>query len=146
MNFKIDHINITVSNISETIEWYSKVFGLKLLQHSASTAEQRWAIIGRNDNMICMFEEKDLESSASSDQNRFHQINHFGFRILDRTAWEEKIKEHNLELLFEGIREYPNSYSWYVRDPNGHTIEVSYTEGDCLKFPPLSPDLTKKSS
>ena len=137
MNFKLDHINLTVSKIDESLEWYGKVFGLELLEHGISPENRRWAIIGRNDSMICMTEHKDRESSANYDQDRHHQIYHFGFRIPDLEEWKEKVKIHNLKLYYGGVNEYPNSLSWYVKDPSGHTIEVSFTESDTLTFPPL---------
>ena len=133
MKFKLDHINLTVNNIEKTIEWYDRVFELKRLEHGINNDNKRWAIIGREDSMICMTEHIDRIKPPNQDQT-YHQIYHFGFRIPDRKSWEKKIKENNLKLYYGGINEYPNSYSWYVKDPNGYTIEVSYTNSENLVF------------
>lgn len=135
MNFKLDHINLTVNNIEETIEWYAKVFDLKLLENGINNENNRWAIIGRNDSMICMTEQKNRLSPSIEEIEQYHQINHFGFRVPDRKTWEDKINKHKLKLYYGGINEYPNSCSWYVKDPTGYTIEVSYTNSEILKFP-----------
>ena len=135
MNFKLDHINLTVSDINESIQWYQQVFDLKLLEQGISRDNNPWAIVGRNDSMVCMTEYKDLRNASASEQNSSHQIYHFGFRVPDREAWENTVKRYNLELYYGGINEYPHSLSWYVKDPSGHTIEVSYTEDENLRFP-----------
>lgn len=70
-------------------------------------------------------------------------MNHFGLRVAERELWEETMKKNELKLYYGGINEYPNSLSWYVKDPNGHTIEVSYTEKSQMEFPPLDRGLAK---
>ena len=69
---------------------------------------------------------------ASTAKN--HQINHFGFRITDKKEWVERIKKYDLSILFGGPIQYPHSTSWYLEDPSGHEIEVSYTENDSMVF------------
>ena len=79
--------------------------------------------------------ESPEKASASDEETSHHKIYHFGIRVSDLAAWEGKIKEHRLRLNYGGVIEYPHSRSWYVSDPSGHEIEVSYAEGRTLVFP-----------
>ena len=135
MEFKLDHINLTVSNLDESVEWYKKIFAMELMESGVDTSSNiRWGIVGLNDSMICMTEYKNRKSAANWVQDEFHQINHFGFRVPDMAVWESKVKDYNLELFYGGVNEYPYSRSWYIKDPDGHTIEVSYTSEETLRF------------
>jgi hypothetical protein len=86
-----------------------------------------YAIVGWNDTMLCIYEEYKKRSDELLNSD-YHEVSHFGFRIKDKKKWENKLKDLNLELYYGGEIKYPRSISWYVRDPSGHEIEVSYTE------------------
>ena len=135
MKIKLDHINLTVSNLAESVDWYEKVFGFKLVERGVSSEEVPWAIVAQNDFMICMTEDKDRESAAKQDRQGHHQIYHFGVRVSDMNSWQNKIETYHLSLLYGGVIEYPYSKSWYIEDPNGHEIEVSYSGDQALSFP-----------
>ena len=112
MNIKLDHINLTVSNLNLP-----------------------WAIVAKNDSMIAMTEYKERKNAADYNEKEFHQLYHFGIRVSNLKAWEETVKNLNLKIYYGGVITFPNSQSWYVHDPNGHEIEVSYTEDKALVFP-----------
>ena len=135
MKIKLDHINLTVKNIQESIDWYSKIFGFGLVEKGIGPLGQPWAIVALNDSMIAMYENKDKLNADLEDESNFHRINHFGIRVSELGEWELLVKEHNLKLYYGGIQSYPFSRSWYVRDPSGHDIEVSHTDGIELRFP-----------
>ena len=138
MNLKLDHINLTVSDLDASIDWYSKIFGFKLVEYGGrgTPESKRWAIVACNDSMICMGEwPKRKNADEKISQDTFHKIYHFGIRIFDIKLWEKKIQQHNIKIFYGGVSDYTHSKSWYVRDPNGHEIEVSYTDAPELKFP-----------
>lgn len=134
MNIKLDHINLTVSNLDESIAWYEKIFGFRLVEQGISIRNIPWGIVALNDSMICMSEHGSRKSAASSDEEKFHQIYHFGIRVSDQEEWKERVKAFNLKLYYGGVVEYPHSKSWYVHDPNGHEIEVSWAERGRMEF------------
>lgn len=138
MDLKFDHLNLTVNDIQKSIDWYGQVFGFELVEKGISTEGRNWAIIARNDNMVCMTEFPNRKSADSDDGERYHQIYHFGVRVVDAAEWEARVKRYGLQLYYGGVNEYPFSRSWYVRDPSGHTIEVSHSNGEPLKFPKLN--------
>ncbi len=132
MKIKCDHVNLTVTNIDESILWYNKIFDFELVESGKDV--NRWAIIANNDFMICMTEYLNRSAFDLNDQTKFHQIYHFGIRVPDERDWLNRIQENNLQLNYGGEIKYPFSKSWYVSDPDGFEIEVSYTKDPILKF------------
>jgi len=134
MIVKLDHINLTVANLSESIEWYGKVFGFALAESGTTPEGAKWGIVAANDSMICMYEYAGRISADTAEDTSAHRIYHFGIRVSNLEKWEQTIQEHKLKLYFGGLVEYPNSKSWYIHDPSGHEIEVSYTVHEYLRF------------
>lgn len=135
MKIKLDHINLTVQDIKESIDWYKKIFGFKLAETGIGTRGQPWAIVASNDSMIVMSEYKDKYKADQESEVGFHKIYHFGIRVSDSATWEKIVKENDLRLYYGGVVNYPFSRSWYVHDPSGHEIEVSFTAHEHLQFP-----------
>ncbi|MFL5783920.1 MAG: VOC family protein [Bacteriovoracaceae bacterium] len=128
MNIKLDHINLTVRNLQESMSWYHELFGFEFKEGDVTSASEPWAIVGKNDSMICMYEDKNLKP-ASDNSDGVHRIYHFGLRISEKEAWEKIVQEKNLKIMYGGAYQYPHSLSWYIHDPSGHEIEVSYVAG-----------------
>jgi len=131
----LDHLNLTVSNLEESISWYAKIFGFKVVERGARDAGP-WAIIRSGDAMLCIYEHPNRKAPSRfliDDQER-HVIYHFGLRITDRSAWLNTIQENQLELDFGGENIYPHSSSWYVVDPTGYSIEVALWNENIVRF------------
>ena len=134
----LDHLNMTVANLNESIDWYRKVFGFEPVETGVRNGTP-WAIIKSGEALLCMYE----DATRSGPQQFLkrggdaHTIYHFGLRITDRDAWLEKIREHNLELEYGGEVDYPHSKSWYVFDPTGFGIEVALWDNDTIAFDPV---------
>jgi catechol 2,3-dioxygenase-like lactoylglutathione lyase family enzyme len=135
MTIKLDHINLTVANLTASIEWYGKVFGFELVESGTTEIGTKWGIVASNDSMICMAEYSARVPADKVDDKSVHRICHFGIRVSDSEKWQQTVRDHRLELYYGGENEYPNSRSWYVHDPSGHEIEVSYAAGGRLQFP-----------
>lgn len=134
MKVKLDHINLTVQNIEESMQWYRNAFGFEYLEGDLNNKEEPWAIVGKDDSSICMYQNKNLKSADEAGEGEFHRVYHFGIRISDVSKWDENVRENEIKVLYGGVHQYPFSQSWYVVDPSGHEIEVSYTGGEALKF------------
>jgi len=131
----LDHINLTVKNLKESMEFYERVFGFKLVE-KGENMNSKWAIIKNGDAMLCIYEHPELREPESykTENRKFHGINHFSFRILDPVAWLSVVKKEKVYIDPEDIIEWPNSLSWYVLDPNGYSIEVVYWKDDVVNF------------
>ncbi len=135
MTIKIDHINISVADLTESIEWYRNTFGFELVESGKTPQGISWGIVGFNDFMICMTEYLERTAADKSKDKSVHQIFHFGIRVADLEQWQQTIRDNKLKLYYGGVVEYPSSKSWYVHDPSGHEIEVSYSAHERLRFP-----------
>ena len=135
MNIKLDHINLTVANLNESIEWYKKIFSFELAESGTTPLGTKWGIVAFNDNMICMSEDPKRISADKFEDESAHQIYHFGIRISDENEWRQIVTRYSLKLYYGGINDYPSSRSWYIQDPSGHSIEVSFAGDEPLRFP-----------
>lgn len=135
MTIKIDHINITVNELAASVDWYGKVFGFKLVESGKTAVGGNWGIVAINDTMVCMTEFSGHSTADKATDKSAHKINHFGIRISNLEQWQKTVEDNQLKLYYGGVIEYPNSKSWYVHDPSGHEIEISYTVKEHLQFP-----------
>lgn len=127
---QLDHINMTVRDLRESIQWYNKVFNFKPVETGTSSTGAPYAIIKNGESMLCIYESPDLKVPSESDG--VHRTYHFGLRITDATQWESIMKKEQVNL--HHTWEYPHSFSWYIFDPSGHEIEVVLWNNNQIQF------------
>ena len=132
----LDHLNMTVKNLDESVRWYDEIFGFKVVETGTRTDEIKWAIVRSGEALLCLYEHADRQSPPDWQDPAINalRINHFGLRIQDAAAWEEKISQHHLEIRYGGKIRFAHSTSWYLLDPTGHEIEVALWDGDEIRF------------
>ena len=111
----IDHIRMNVTDTEESIAFYQTVFGFEIYQY-----HEGWAIIG-NANIKLIFSEVYEISKGS--------IDHFGFTITD---YQNTLERMMKEPYYDGDMEWEYSRSFYIKDPDGHRIELSEMMGGGL--------------
>lgn len=131
---RLDHVNITVTDLNQSIAWYEDLFGFRKVQEGRTMLGSKFAILSSADSAIAMSEYPESKRADQNEERDIHRIYHFGIRIEDADQWRQKVKSRGLKLYYGGEVEYPNSRSWYVHDPSGHEIEVSWAGGEPLKF------------
>src|SRR5688572_3059550 len=96
MQATLDHLNLSVRDLEETIAWYAKVFGFAPVERG--TDEQGpWAILRNGDAMLCAYQRAGRAAPRSTpDAERHHLVNHFGLRLRDRARWERTVHEEAL--------------------------------------------------
>lgn len=115
----IDHINMYVKNLDETVHFYEKVFGLKEYESGLGSSGAPYKIIGLSDSLfLCLYEDKNLGNVKET-------INHFGFHVDDIDKKVELLKSNNIDVLYGGVVDYGKSKSVYIKDPSGYEIEIS---------------------
>ena len=132
---QLDHLNMTVKNLNQSIEWYGRIFGFQEVERG-NRDETVWAILKSGEAMLCLYqhpERMEPQRFLKDSANR-HAIYHYGFRITDKDAWLNIVNENSLELEFGGEVDYPHSKSWYVSDPSGYSIEVVLWNEDQIAF------------
>ena len=134
----LDHLNLTVNNLAESVAWYARVLGFELVEQGVKPDYGPWGIIRSGDAMLCLYQRANRAPSDTRayEESDVHRINHVGFRITDRQAWEQVITQENLEILDDGGVEWPHSSAWYLNDPTGYCIEVSLWHDETIRFAP----------
>ena len=128
-NFRgIDHLNIKVNNINESIGWYEKVFGLELKERGQSSFGNDYAIIGKSGRgFLCIY--------PINEDIKVPRLNHIGFQVDNFDEFVDFVLAENIEIKYygpEAVIHYPKSKSIYINDPNGIEIEVSSVFGGGL--------------
>ena|SRR6185369_9768291 len=132
---QLDHLNLTVQSLDDSIAWYGRVFGFEKVEEGRRGG-QPWAILKSGEALLCIYEgptRKALDADALADAG-LHGMNHFALRVTDRRGWLETLARERLEFTYESPVEYPHSTSWYVKDPTGYEIEVALWNNDQVDF------------
>ncbi len=127
----IDHVNFSVNNFNESVEWYGKVFNFDLVEEGTNDSGSKWGILRSGDSMLAITE---LPEKTFPKGDEFHQTYHFGISVQDQGEWEETIKANSLKTFYSSPISYPHSTSWYVKDPTGHEVEVSVWDNNTVNF------------
>ena len=138
----LDHLNMNVRDLSESISWYARVFGFQKVEEGLWN-EQPWAIVKSGEAMLCLYESPEGKHQRPGDIGILG-VNHFGLRIRNQMDWEQRVRALELSVEYGGPLTYPHSLSWYLRDPSGHQIEVVLWHDDVVRFDaPSVPPVTE---
>lgn len=129
----MDHVTFYVSNLQESIDFYSEVFGFSI-KEDHSKDESPWAIIGLQGRAyLCLY-----QTSVVANEN--NTIMHWGFHIdtdnidaLSTTLQEKGVKVRDFPGAKNKVVNYGESHSLYVEDPDGYSIELSTIHGGGLE-------------
>jgi metallothiol transferase len=112
---KMNHLLFSVSDLENSIEFYSKVLGAKLVAKGTTTA-----YFDLDGLWLALNEEKDIPRNEIRDS-----YTHLAFTIpiseFDETL--EKLKELNVSILPSRARDARDKKSIYFEDPDGHKFE-----------------------
>jgi len=119
----IDHLNLDVKNLDQTVEFYNKLFGFNVLKEQP---EENSKIIGNEHVKLCLYQKNEFDHF---EKNGF---NHFGLHIKNFEDVIKKCTEHDIEVYYGGTIEWERSSSIYIKDPNGYEIELAKVFGGGL--------------
>jgi len=130
---QLDHVNLSVTNLTESLGWYRRVFGFEKVE-GGLYGDVPWAIVKSGDALLALYEKPDrhVPSDVENAQHRFHALAHVGLRITDEAKWLETVARENVTV--DHTARYPHSKSWYVVDPSGWEIEVALWDNGVM-FP-----------
>jgi catechol 2,3-dioxygenase-like lactoylglutathione lyase family enzyme len=123
---RLDHLNLTVTDLEETIDWYGRVFGFEVVERDVQEGVP-WVVLRAGDSMLCLYEypARQVLGRFGLDERGLHGMNHFSLSVEDETLWQAIVESESLDVRYGGVIEWPHSRSWYVQDPTGHEIEVT---------------------
>ena len=130
----INHFAISVANLEESIDWYSRVWGLTVLDRSE--------IPGQNTKVSHMqgkgFILEIFESQGSAplpeyrkfpnDDFRVQGNLHMSFGVPDGPKALEEMKAMGVEIVF--IAEVDGTWGCFIHDNSGNLIEIFEEKGD----------------
>jgi len=128
----LDHLNMSVRDLAESLAWYGRVFGFQTVESGVSEGRP-WAILRSGEALLCLYEHPE-RGGPDPEVHGHHGLSHFGLRITDRAEWEATIAREGVRVEYGGAFPWPHSTAWYVLDPTGHEIEVALWNEDRIRF------------
>ena len=122
----IDHINMKVKNLEQSVKFYENLFGFKVKvdDNFPNKLKVPSKIIGNDSVNLCLYEVPDMSPEGG--------IGHFGFHIENFEQVLDKCKELGVEILYGGPVTFGESKSVYIKDADGYDIELSKIFGGGL--------------
>jgi len=116
----IDHLNIEVSSLDETVRFYNDLLGFEVLEDCPA---DNGKIIGNDRVKLCIYETGDFGPYSKKG------LHHIGFNIENFDDVENRCKELGINILYGGVVQWPGSRSFYIQDPSGYDLELTEVWG-----------------
>lgn len=121
----IDHINMKVKNLDESVEFYKNLFGFVIKQEeNQNKIDAPSKIIGNDSIKLCLYEVPDMSPEGG--------IAHFGFNVENFDEVISKCEELGVKILYDGVINWEKSKSVYIVDPSGYELELGEVSGGGL--------------
>jgi len=121
----IDHVNMKVKNLDESVEFYKNLFGFVIKQEeNQNKIDAPSKIIGNDSIKLCLYEVPNMSPEGG--------IAHFGFNVENFDEVISKCEELGVEILYDGVINWEKSKSIYIVDPSGYELELGEVSGGGL--------------
>jgi catechol 2,3-dioxygenase-like lactoylglutathione lyase family enzyme len=121
----IDHVNMKVKNLVDSVKFYCNLFGFEMKQEeNPNKTDLPSKIIGNNSIKLCLYELPRMTPEGG--------IAHFGFHIANFEQVIAKCQDLGVKILYGGEVDWEKSKSVYIVDPSGYEIELSKISGGGL--------------
>jgi catechol 2,3-dioxygenase-like lactoylglutathione lyase family enzyme len=127
---RLEHVNLTVSDLDRSIEFYRRLLGLRIRWRGTLSSGLAGAHVGNDEMYIALFQAPE-PGRAGSDYEAVG-LNHFGF-VVDRL---DECKRRLLEMGAppHAEQDYDPGRRLYVLDPDGIEVElVEYDAGEATR-------------
>ena len=106
---RIDHVSIQTTDLARSVEFYEKIFGLKILNEDKANEIAR---MGVTRTIVSLHHKQP-----------FGKVDHFAIAVDDFNP-----KEATKTLAAQGLKAETNlDYGFYIRDPNGMPVQLVKT-------------------
>lgn len=122
----LDHLNLDVADLDESVAWYGRVLGFEPVEHGVYQGFP-WTIVRSGEAMLCLYERGVPTPGVGG-------LHHIGLRITDPEALERTLEAHGVPVDDGKPWRWPHSTSWYVRDPTGYHLELVHWDDDVVAF------------
>ncbi len=117
---RIEHANITVSNVNASLAFYQQLFGGRVRWQGTTSNGNRAAHIGVDDTYLALFEAD--EAGVAPMGYGSVGFNHLGFEVDDLDAYRARLR--NMGVKLKGEEDYDPGRRLYFYDPDGVEIEL----------------------
>lgn len=120
---KLEHVGIQVKNLDTTIDFYTKVLGLELLEKQGHPDPNlRIAFLGfkeTNETLIELIEGYNPDLPAEG------KVHHIAFTVNHIEEEIKRVKEHQVTFVDEAVTTLPNGAKYvFFYGPDGEWIEL----------------------
>ncbi len=120
---KLEHVGIQVKNMDTTIEFYTKVIGLELLEKQGHPDPNlQIAFLGfknTNETLVELIEGYNPNLPAEG------KVHHIAFTVDNIEEEIKRVKQHNVTFVDETITTLPNGAKYvFFYGPDGEWIEL----------------------
>ncbi len=120
----IDHMNLNVKNLNESLNFYNQLFGMEVKEQGVSESGRKFVITGLKDKLyLALYEDSHLEEP---------HINHFGVHVENFDEVKDRLEQLGIPINYGGAVNWGKSKSIYINDPNGLEIELTEVFGGGL--------------
>ena len=120
INFQ-DHVAIRVKDMAISIEWYSRIMGLKKYQLEKWGDYPIFMLAGQSG--IAIFP-AHLGDKTFSKFSRNVKIDHFAFNVSNEDFKKAQAYFKSINESYE-FQDHHYFYSIYLKDPDNHTVELT---------------------
>ncbi len=118
------HLALRVRDIRKAKDFYQRIFNMKVVWEPDP---QNCYLSSGTDNLA--LHEAPAHGDPEPVQPLWSSLDHFGFiasspQVVD--AWAEWAKQNSVQVLAAPKRHRDGSYSCYLADPDGNTIQILY--------------------
>ncbi|MDW4500140.1 VOC family protein [Sulfitobacter sp. D35] len=126
---ELDHLVLTVADITETVRFYTQVLGMRGTQFEVADGTRRWALLFGRSKINLHQKGREFDPRAADPRPGSADLCFLTDAPLDE--WLAHLETHQVEIEDGPV---PRSgargpiTSVYVRDPDGNLIEISVPE------------------
>ncbi|MDM5316898.1 VOC family protein [Fictibacillus sp. b24] len=115
----IEHTGIMVSNMDESIEFYTKILGLKLLDRFDHTSVPvELAFLGVNEKVLV-----ELIAGYTGEVTNEGKVHHIAFSVTNIEEKYEQLIEKGVAMKDKEITELPNGKYFFFYGPDEESLE-----------------------
>jgi len=117
----LDHVAIRVKDLEASAKWYKQTLGLKIIKTNEWGPYPFFLVAGKTGIALFPMKEKDSELRKLPVNIL---VDHFAFNVdLENfNLAKQKFESLNIDYIFN---DHHYTHSIYIKDPDGHTVELT---------------------
>lgn len=119
----IDHLNLTVKDLAETVRFWQQLLGFQVLE---DMPDLDGVIIGNEEAKLALYEDREFQKTENSG------FSHMSFHIENFDDIIPLCEQLGITIKYDGVVQWPHSRSIYIEDPNGYEFELAEVWGGGL--------------